>query len=104
MPASLLFALAAATATPAAPAADLPALPKDPTAMSQSEIRAFNLGRPATDPDFIRCRRNEETGSLVRKTFICHTITQWAELEAQGNQTGRDVYDEFVSKAARTSN
>lgn len=104
MPASFLFALAAAAATPAAPAAELPALPKDPTAMSPSEIRAFNAGRSAKDPDFIRCRRSEETGSLVRKTFICHTISQWAELEQQGNQTGRDVYDEFVSKAARTSN
>ncbi|OYU36524.1 hypothetical protein [Novosphingobium sp. PASSN1] len=101
MPASFLFALAAATA--AVPAADLPALEKDPTAMSPSEIRAFNAGRSAKDPDFIRCRRNEETGSLVRKTFICHTVSQWAEQEQQGNQTGRDVYDEFVSKAGRTS-
>jgi hypothetical protein len=104
MPASFLFALAAAAASAQAPAAELPVLDKDPTAMSQSEIRAFNAGRPATDPDFIRCRRTEETGSLVRKTFICHTKQQWVELDQQGNQTGRDVYDEFVSKAGRTSN
>ena len=106
MPASFLFALAAATAAASAeaPAASLPALEKDPTAMSQSEIRAFNAWRPASDPDFIRCRRTEETGSLVRKTFICHTKQQWVELDQQGNQTGRDVYDEFVSKATRTSN
>jgi hypothetical protein len=105
MPASFLFALAAAAAasTPA-PVADLPVLEKDPTAMSQSEIRAFNTGRRVSDPDYIRCRRSEETGSLVRKTFTCHTTSQWAEMERQGNQTGRDVYDAFVSKAARTSN
>lgn len=104
MPASFLFALAAAAASTAVPPAELPALEKDPTAMSQSEIRAFNAGRPASDPDFIRCRRTEETGSLVRKTFICHTMSQWTDLERQGNQTGRDVYEEFVSKAGRTSN
>jgi hypothetical protein len=104
MPASLLFALAAAVASPAGSPADLPALDKDPTAMSQSEIRTFNTGRPASDPDFIRCRRAEETGSLVHKRFTCHTTSQWAVMDRQGNDTGRDVYDEFVSKASRTSN
>lgn len=105
MPASFLFALAAAAGAAAAtPTVDLPVLEKDPTKMSQAEIRAFNMGRPASDPDFIRCRRTEETGSLARKTFICHTKSQWAQLEDQGNQTGRDVYDEFVSKALRQSN
>lgn len=104
MPASFLFALAAAAASTTAPVAELPVLEKDPTAMSQSEIRAFNKGRSVNDPDFIRCRRTEETGSLVRKTFICHTMSQWAAMERQGNQTARDAYEAMTSKSINQAN
>lgn len=104
MPASFLFALAAVAASSSAPATELPALDKDPTAMSQSEIRAFNKGRTVNDPDFIRCRRTEETGSLVRKTFICHTMSQWAAMERQGNQTARDAYEAMTSKSINQAN
>ena len=102
MTSSLLFALAAAAAT--VPAADLPALDKDPTRMSQAEIRAFNKDRPVTDPDFIRCVRREETGSLVRRSFTCHTTSQWAAMDRQGNQNARDTYEAMTSKATTTSN
>lgn len=105
MPASFLFALAAAAAAPAAvPAADLPALEKDPTAMSQSEIRAFNKGRTINDPDFIRCRKSEDTGSLVHRTFTCHTMSQWASMERQGNQNARDALEAMSSKSINQSN
>ncbi|WP_298174330.1 hypothetical protein [Novosphingobium sp.] len=104
MPASFLFALAAAAATTAVSATELPALEKDPTAMSQSEIRAFNKGRSVNDPDFIRCRRSEETGSLVHKTFTCHTMSQWAAMERQGNQTARDTYEAMTSKSINQAN
>jgi hypothetical protein len=104
MPASFLFALAAAAATTAVSATELPALEKDPTAMSQSEIRAFNKGRSVNDPDFIRCRRSEETGSLVHKTFTCHTMSQWAAMERQGNQTARDAYEAMTSKSINQAN
>lgn len=105
MPASFLFVLAAAAAgTTAVAATDLPALDKDPTAMSQSEIRAFNKGRSANDPDFIRCRKTEETGSLVHKTFTCHTMSQWASMERQGNQAARDAFEAMNSKSINQSN
>lgn len=99
---SFLIALAAAAAT--IPAAELPVLDKDPTQMSQSEIRAFNKGRLATDPDFIRCVRREETGSLVRRSFTCHTVSQWAAMDRQGNQNARDTFEAMTSKATNTSN
>lgn len=104
MPATYLFALAAVAATTAVPTSELPALDKDPTAMSQSEIRAFNKGRSVNDPDFIKCRKTEETGSLVHKTFICHTMSQWAALERQGNQVARDAYEAMSSKSINQSN
>ncbi len=104
MPASFLFALAATAAAATTPAANLPALDKDPTAMSQSEIRAFNQGRSVNDPDFIRCRHGEETGSLVHKSFICHTMSQWAAMERQGNQNARDTYEAMTSKSINQGN
>lgn len=94
---SLLIALAAA-------APELPPLDKDPTKMSQAEIRAFNKDRLATDPDFIRCVRREETGSLVRRSFTCHTVSQWAAMDKQGNQNARDTFEAMTSKATNTSN
>lgn len=104
MPASLLFALAAAAATSLTPVVDLPVLEKDPTLMSQTEIRNFNKGRNATDPDFIRCIRREETGSLVRRSFTCHTVSQWAAMDRQGNQNARETFEAMTSKATTTSN
>lgn len=98
---SMLIALAAAATV--LPAAELPVLDKDPTKMSQSEIRDFNKGRLATDPDFIRCVRREETGSLVRRSFTCHTVSQWTQMDQQGNQNARDTYESMTSKATRTS-
>jgi hypothetical protein len=94
---SLLIALAAG----AAQASALPSLEKDPTTMSQSEIRAFNTGRSRSDPDFIRCVRTEETGSLVRKTFSCHTNSQWELAEQVGNQSARDTFGAMQSKAGQ---
>jgi hypothetical protein len=101
---SLLFALAAAAAEPAAlPVAPAPLL-QNPRTMSQSEIRAYNTGREKSDPDFIRCVKREETGSLARKTFSCHTNAQWAQADRVGNQNARDTYEAMTSKATNTSN
>lgn len=96
---SLLFALAAGAAAPAA----LPPLTRDPHTMSQSEIRAYNVGRVRTDPDFIRCVRAEETGSLARKTFSCQTNAQWAQADQIGNQNARDTYQSMQSKSVNSN-
>jgi hypothetical protein len=100
----LIFLAAAAAGNTAVSATELPVLAKDPTAMSQSEIRAFNKGRSVNDPDFIKCRKSEETGSLVHRTFTCHTMSQWAAMERQGNQNARDAYEAMSSKSINQSN
>ena len=97
---SLLIALAASAAQPA----ELPVLEKDPRTMSQAEIRAFNTGRERKDPDFIRCVRSDETGSLARKTYSCRTNAQWAEADKIGNQNARDTFQVAQSKAGSSSN
>lgn len=106
---SLLFALAAAAAEPAAPVPALssPVLApftRDPRTMSQADIRSHNLGRERNAPDFIRCLRREETGSLVRKNLSCRTNAQWARADQIGNQNARDTYQWMESKATVTSN
>jgi hypothetical protein len=106
---SLLFALAAAAAEPAAPPALAPVilappLTRDPRSMSQTEIRNYNANRERNAPDFIRCVRREETGSLARKTFSCRTNAQWAQADQIGNQNARDTMQAMESKATVTSN
>lgn len=102
---SLLFALAAAASEPAAlPSVLPPPLTHNPRKMSQAEIRTYNSGRQKSDPDFIRCVRREETGSLARKTYSCHTNAQWAQADKVGNQNARDTYEAMTSKATVTSN
>lgn len=112
---SLLLALAAAE--PAAPPASAPALQataipdpvltpftRDPRTMSQTDIRNHNVGLERNSPNFIRCMRRDETGSLVRKTLSCRTNAQWARSDQIGNQNARDTYQAMESKATVTSN
>lgn len=43
------------------------------------------------DPQAIRCRRLEETGSLVRKQRVCKTNAEWRALSEQGNRDADDI-------------
>lgn len=100
---TLLIALAAVAAQPVALPVTLPVLDKDPSVMSQSEIRAFNAGRDRKDPEFIRCLRLEETGSLVRKTMSCHTNAQWEQAFVVGNQNVRDTVEKMTAHGINNS-
>lgn len=84
-----------AAATDAAPAP----LDRPASTMTNAEIKAYNAGRAPTHPDFIKCRKIEEVGSLVKKARVCHTNQQWKQLWVQGNQDSRDTMDAMASKA-----
>jgi hypothetical protein len=58
--------------------------------MSGDEIDAYNQGRAATDADYIRCRRIEQPGSLVKKLRVCNTNAEWKRVIDKGNQDARD--------------
>lgn len=77
---------------PAPATANEPATPlaRTPSAMSGDEIDAHNQGRAATDADYIRCRRMEVPGSLVKKLRVCKTNTEWRQYADKGNQDARD--------------
>lgn len=77
-----------------------PPLDRPASTMTGSEIRTYNIGLAPTHPDFIRCRKIEEIGSLVKKARVCHTNEQWKRLWMQGNQDARDTVDHFGSKGS----
>jgi hypothetical protein len=91
--AAVVLAAQAATATAVA-AIEEP----DPKAMSQSEIRAFNAPLPRDHPYYIRCEKQLETGSLVKKLFSCRTNEQWQKAEEIGNDAAREAGDHFRPK------
>lgn len=54
---------------------------------------------PAVDPlDKMICRRQAETGSLVRARRECHTRRQWAYLDEQHQAAGRTLVDDTRSR------
>lgn len=64
-----------------------------PSAMTNSAIAEHNEGLEPRDPTFIRCRRVDIPGSLVKKARVCRTNADWAKAWQAGNQNARDTYD-----------
>ena len=77
-----------------APAASAPVV-TGPILMKTSEIRASNAALTPDHPNYIRCVRDAETGSLVKRTRtkVCRTNQEWALLETNGNDNARDTAD-----------
>lgn len=85
--AAMILALTNAPAAAAAPVV----VTTGPVKMKPSEIRAYNSAYPRTHPNYIRCQRVEETGSLVRKSSVCRTNEEWDRIEAIGNREAREA-------------
>lgn len=96
---ALAPAAVAMTDTTAAPAP----LDKAPSAMTKSEITVHNHQLASTDPEYIKCQRVEETGSLVKKARVCKTNEQWRKAWAVGNQNARDTIDAMSSKGSSSN-
>ena len=88
VPAMMMLALVAA---PMAALADeaIP-LARVPSEMTGAEIDAHNQGLAFADPQYIKCRKIEEIGSLVKKIRVCNTNAQWRQITDKGNQDARD--------------
>jgi len=87
---ALAISVAMIAATPASAGEGEPRLARAPSDMSGAEIDAYNEGRMASDPDYIRCRRIEQVGSLVKKLRVCNTNAEWKRIVDKGNQDARD--------------
>lgn len=64
-----------------------------PSEMTGAEIDAYNQGRPATSPDYIRCRKVDQVGSLVRKLRVCNTNAGWRQATEKSSQDARDTME-----------
>ena len=86
----LLPLVLAAALAPAAPAEALP--DPDPSHMSLKEIRAFNkqLGSNM-HPQYIRCRRDVDIGTLAKAHTVCRMNKDWARADDQGNRAAKDT-------------
>ncbi len=64
-----------------------------PSLMTSTEIAAFNKGLANSHPYFIRCRRLDETGSLVKKARVCRTNDQWKRASVTNNENARETVE-----------
>ena len=97
----LALSLLAATS---AVAADVQLVSKPPSEMSSSEIKTHNSGLASTDPNYIKCRKSEVMGSLVKKQRTCRTNEQWKQANALGNEGTRDMVEGFARSGGSNGN
>ena len=95
--APVAFAADGAAATDRAPPS------KAPSAMTPTEIKAYNEGLAQTHPYYIKCRKTLEIGSLVKKNRVCYTNEKWKEVNERGNQNARDTAEAMTSKAGNSN-
>lgn len=69
-----------------------------PSAMTNAEIAVHNEGLELRHPDFIKCRKIDIIGSLVKKARVCRTNEQWAASWQKGNTNVRDTADALAPK------
>lgn len=75
----------------------------DPKKMTQAQIRVHNAKLARTHPNYIRCVRSAEIGSLVSRNYSCRTVAQWHAADLAGNDEMRRVADAMASKAMPTN-
>jgi hypothetical protein len=95
---TMIALLLAAGPVPAATGSERAPIDRPASTMTNAEIKAYNAGLASTDAAYIKCRKIEELGSLVKKARVCHTNDEWKKLWVQGNQDSRDTLDHFTSK------
>lgn len=93
---SALFLIVVAEAT-------LPAGNSGAVAMTPQQIRAYNTALSRDHPAYIRCERQLETGSLVRKTRLCRTNAEWRRVGDIGNDTARHMQERYLQHSFSAS-
>lgn len=89
-----MFAALVALTLSSAPATEAPPVViSGPIKMKMSEVRAYNRTLARDHPNYIRCKRIEEIGSLVKKRTDCRTNQEWARVEDLSNQQAREAVE-----------
>ena len=74
-----------------------------PVAMTGQQIRAYNATLKRDHPAYIRCERQLETGSLVKKTRRCRTNAEWRRLADIGNDDARELQERNMQRSFSVS-
>ena len=88
--------LAVALSQAATPAATL----DGPITMSRAQIRDYNATLPRDHPNYIRCLRQLDTGSLVRKTTTCRTNAEWRRVELIANDDASRLVEKIQTSGS----
>lgn len=83
----------AAAAVPAAP----PMNSNGQVLMTRAEIKAYNSALARDHPNYVRCQRTLDTGSLVKKTTSCRTNEAWRRAEQIANDDLRYTMDRSMT-------
>jgi hypothetical protein len=95
--------LSLALAAPAVAGGDKQPPDRMPSEMTPTEIKAYNADIDVSHPYYIKCRKTEVMGSLVKKLRVCRTNEQWKEASAKNNDYTRETL-EGMARTGGTNN
>jgi hypothetical protein len=75
-----------------------------PSTMTPTEIKAYNSDIDASHPYYIKCRKTEVMGSLVKKLRVCRTNEQWKEAASKGNDNTREMMENMARTGGSNNN
>jgi hypothetical protein len=99
----LVAALSLCMAVPVMAAGDKQPPDRMPSEMTPTEIKAYNADIDASHPYFIKCRKTDTMGSLVKKLRVCRTNEQWKEASTKNNDYTRETL-EGMARTGGTNN
>ena len=99
-----IAALSLVLAAPALAAGDKQPPDRMPSEMTPTEIKAYNADIDASHPYYIKCRKTEVLGSLVKKLRVCRTNEQWKEASHKGNENAADTLEAMRRAPVNSSN
>ena len=99
-----IVALSLMSAAPAIAAVDKQPPDRMPSEMTPTEIKAYNADIDQSHPYYIKCRKTEVMGSLVKKLRVCRTNEQWKQASARGNENAADTLEAMRRAPVNSSN
>lgn len=98
-----IAALSLCVAAPVSAVGDKQPPDRMPSEMTPSEIKAYNADINASHPYYIKCRKTDTMGSLVKKLRVCRTNEQWKEASTKNNDYTRETL-EGMARTGGTNN
>ncbi len=72
--------------------------PPNTAKMNMAEVKAFNAKVGKDHPYYIKCRKVEKIGSLVKRGSACRTAAEWRQMTDHGNREARRLVEDGTSK------